>query len=92
MKELLSQLGIDTIGYYSSRGNYIIEVDDDRQFGRLYSLLDKSDLVEESEDDSLITQYNSSQVFISTDGKYQLTLLSDFDTDKYQLVVREIKG
>lgn len=88
MNDFLKSLGITESGHYSSKGNYIIDTDE-KTFARYYSTLDKSDEVEASEDESIVTQYSSSFVF--TSDKYQLTLLSDFDTDKYQLVVREIK-
>ena len=89
MKEFLRKLGITQAGYFSSSGNFVIDFEKDLDLARIYSLLDKSDLVEESDDDSFINQNNMYQVF--TSDEYQLTLLSDFDSDRYQLVVRELK-
>lgn len=89
MHEFLKEIGITDPGHFSAKGNFIIDIPDDKTFGKYYSILDKSDLVEESEDDSVVSSYNTFQIFLS--DKYQLTLISDFDTDKYQLVVREIK-
>ena len=89
MKEFLRKLGITQAGYFSTQGNFVIDFDNDLELARAYSLLDKSDLVEESDDDSFINQHSMCQVFLS--DEYQLTLLSDFDSDRYQLVVRELK-
>lgn len=85
---LKNTLGIKDVGHYSKSNSYIIDIDDSDYYGKIYSILDKSDEVEEDEDSSMITIHNSNIVFRSDD--YQLTLVADFDQDTYKLVVVNI--
>ena len=52
MKEFLRKLGITQSGHYSSNNNYVIDLDDSKDYDKICSILDKSDLVEEHKDNS----------------------------------------
>ena len=87
LEKFLEKLGITQVGHYTKTNTYIIDIDDSDEYGKIYSLLDKSDEIEEDEDSSTITVHNSNLVFES--DNYQLTLIADFDQDTYKLVCKE---
>ena len=87
LKKFLEQLGITQVGHYTKSNSYIIDIEDSNEYGKIYSLLDKSDEVEEDDDSSTITIHNSNIVFESEE--YQFTLIADFDQDTYKLVCKE---
>lgn len=87
LEKFLEKLGITQVGHYTKTNTYIIDIEDSDEYGKLYSLLDKSDEIEEDEDSSTITVHNSNLVFES--DNYQLTLIADFDQDTYKLVCKE---
>lgn len=88
MEKFLKNLGIDQVGHYNNKNNYIIDIDDSNTYGKIYSRLDKNELLEENEDSSTITMHNSHIVFES--DKYQFTLIADFEQDTYKLICKEI--
>lgn len=87
LKKFLEQLGITQVGHYTKSNSYIIDIEDSNEYGKIYSLLDKSDEVEEDDDSSTITIHNSNIVFESEE--YQFILMADFDQDTYKLVCKE---
>ena len=90
LEKFLKELGITETGHYTKSNSYVIDIEDSNDYGRIYSRLDKSDLVEEDEDTSNVTVHNSNIVFESDD--FQFTLIADFDEDTYKLVCKELKG
>lgn len=88
MEKFLKELGINQIGHYNSKNNYIIDIEDSEEYGKIYSKLDKSDLLDENDDSSTVTMHNSHIVFESDD--YQFTLIADFENDTYKLVCKDI--
>ena len=89
MKKLLKDIGITESGHMSSKNNYIIDLDDSDHFNRIFSKLDKSDLVEENEDSSVVNLEVTNILYLA-DG-YSLNLIADFDQDTYRLVVTELE-
>ena len=87
LEKFLEKLGISQVGHYSKTNTYIIDIEDSDEYGKIYSLLDKSEEIEEDEDSSTITVHTSNIVFESE--TYQLTLIADFDQDTYKLVCKE---
>ena len=45
MKELLNKLGITQAGYFSKDKSYIIDFDDDKEYNKGFSRIDKSNLL-----------------------------------------------
>ena len=90
MKELLKEIGITEEGHMSSDSNYIIDLDDSDHYNRIFSKLDKSDLVEENEDSSVVNIEVTNILYLA-DG-YSLNLIADFDQDTYKLVVTELEN
>ena len=87
LEKFLEKLGITQIGHYTKTNTYIIDIEDSDEYGKIYSLLDKSEEVEEDDDSSTVTVHNSNIVFES--DNYQFTLMADFDQDTYKLVCKE---
>ena len=87
MNELLKQIGIDAEPVKGENGRYNIDIEDSNEYGRYFSKLDKSDLVEEEQDASSVNFENSSIQF--TNDNYTLTLIADFENDTYSLNIRE---
>ena len=87
MEEFLRKIGIRYTGEYTDDGNYYIELEDDDQYARVYSSLDKSLEVEEDEDASQLTDDTSSIQYIN--DNYTITLLADYDSEQYALICRE---
>ena len=87
MNELLKQIGIDAEPVKTEDGNYNIDIEDSNEYGKYFSKLDKSDLVEEDQDASSVNFENSSIQFVN--DEYTLTLIADFENDTYSLSIRE---
>ena len=66
---------------WDKKRKYNIDIEDANEYGRYFSKLDKSDLVEEEQDASSVNFENSSIQL--TNDKYTLTLLADFENDTY---------
>lgn len=90
MKNLLKDIGITEVGYYSKEKNYVIDLEDSNHFNKVFSKLQKSDLVDENEDSSVVNLSVSNVLFLADD--YSLNLIADFDQDIYKLVVTELEG
>lgn len=88
MEEFLKELGITKQGRKNENGFYVIDIDDSDEFGKIFSKLDKSDLVDEDEESSSITLDSANITYLSDD--YTITLMGDFENDTdYKLVMRE---
>lgn len=88
MEEFLNSIGIHKEGTYSRSGSYIIDLDSDEDFGRIYTILDKSDEIEELSDNQLITVDEASVSYTSDD--YLITLTGDFNSGIYRLTCTEL--
>lgn len=60
MEEMLKQLNLDHLsGEYGKGGSYIIDLNSDAEFGRIYTLLDNAEEIYQEEDSVLLTVHNS---------------------------------
>jgi len=90
IKELINKLGFSKEGTFTNKKTYVIDINDSKEFSKVYSLLDKSSDVEEVDESNLLTVHNSSTLFLT--DEYQLNLLADFDHDSYKLVIIKSEG
>ena len=74
MKELLNNIGITQVGYYSSNNTYVIDFDDANEYDKAFSKLDKSDLVEENDDASVINVDVSNVMYMQKTLKMALNM------------------
>ena len=86
MEELLKSIGIEAAGEYTKNGSYVVDIRDYDEYGKYYSLLEKSDL-EEVQDTSQITLHTTNVTY--TNDQYQIVLQADLDEDLYKIVVTE---
>lgn len=86
MEELLKSIGITAKGEYTKNGSYVIDIRDYDEYGKYYSLLDKSD-IEEVQDTAQITLHTTNITYANDD--YQIVLQADLDEDLYKIVVTE---
>lgn len=86
MEELLKQIGITAKGEYTKNGAYVVDIKDYNEYGRYFSLLEKSEL-EEVQDTAQVTIHTTNVTYAS--DNYQIVLQADLDEDLYKLVVTE---
>ena len=86
MEELLKSIGITAKGEYTKNGSYVVDIKDYDEYGKYYSLLDKSDL-DEVQDTAQITLHTTNVTYANDD--YQVVLQADLDEDLYKIVVTE---
>lgn len=86
IEELLTELGITLRGNYSEEDNYVIDISNSNEYGRINSTLDRSDILEFIEDSSFLTEENANMTYKYEDD-YMLNLMADFDENTYQLVI-----
>lgn len=86
--KLLQEIGISTPAEKVG-DKYIVEVSNSNVYGAMYTKLDRSDLVEEDSDNSNISFDESRLEYVTTDEKYRLSLIADFDKDVYKLEIKE---
>lgn len=86
MEEFLKSIGITAKGEFAKEGVYVIDIKDYNEYGKYFSLLEKSDL-EEVQDTCQMTIHTTNVTYASED--YQLVLQADLDEDLYKLVVTE---
>lgn len=86
MEELLKKIGITDKGEYTKNGAYVIDIKDYNDYGKYFSLLEKSDL-DEVQDTSQITIHTTNVIYASDD--YQIVLQADLDEDLYKLVITQ---
>ena len=88
MEEFLKELGIDGELNAGKNGVYVLDIMDSDEYGKIYSKLDKSKLLDEVTDNSQIT-YSTANIQYESDD-YIITLLADFDNDSYKMTIKEI--
>lgn len=87
MQEFLKELGINLELYKTDDGDYSADIANSNEYGRIFSKLDKSDLIEEEQDCSTVTFDNSNIQYVNDD--YTITIIADFENDVYKLHIRE---
>ena len=87
MEEFLKELGINKEPTESEDGVLVIDIANSDEYAKYYSLLEKSDLVEEDQYSSQLTLEASSIQYVNDD--FTITLLSNLEADTYQLTIKE---
>ena len=86
MEELLKSIGITARGEYTKDGAYVVDIKDYNEYGKYFSLLEKSEL-EEVQDTCQVTIHTTNVTYTTED--YQVVLQADLDEDMYKLVVTQ---
>ena len=90
IEQLLSELEIDGIVEQGDNDSYIVQIDSSDEFGKIFSKLEKSPIVDQWEENQVVTDQGSSLLYEVIDQPYMLNLIADFDSDVYQLIINEI--
>ena len=90
MQEILRQLGIQLAGEYSTTGSYIIDLDNDTEWGKVYTLLDNAEVLEQDEASVLLNVHDACLIY-NYDDTYRFVLKADFDNELYSLICSENK-
>lgn len=90
MEDFLNEIGITANLQKTDNNTYTMDISNSNAYGKIYSKLDNSDLVEEDIESSQITYNNSSIQFTSDD--YLITLLADFNEDTYKLTIKTLEN
>lgn len=88
VKEFAKSIGLEQDGYQDG-AKYIIELVDSNEFSRVYTLLDKSELLDIQEDATLLTDKVGELLYLSDD--YDVKLVGNFISDIYRVVITEGK-
>lgn len=88
VKEFAKAIGLEQDGYQDG-AKYIIELVDSNEFSRVYTLLDKSELLDIQEDATLLTDKVGELIYLSDD--YDVKLVGNFISDIYRVVITEGK-
>ena len=89
-REYLQSIGINKEGEYTEDA-YIVSLTNSNEYGRIFTILEKSDDLDIMEDNQVITEQGSSLMYESESQPFIISLLADFDQDIYQLVVNTIQ-
>lgn len=88
IKNFLNKLGISQEGV-ESEGKYVIDLGDSNAYSRVYTILDKSELVDLDVENMSMTEEESTMIYLS--DNYDLTLGANFNDNKYTLTIEEAK-
>ena len=88
-EELLDRLDILERGKLSN-DRYVITLVDSDDYGRIFSKLDKSSILDIIEENQVVTEQGSSLMYEDDEEKFLLNLIADFDSNQYQLVLDKI--
>lgn len=88
LKEILKEIGIKQEAKLMEDDCYVVQLNNSNDYGRIYSILENSDIIEIDDDSSVLT-YESSSIQYNGDG-FIITLISDFDADTYKLTIKEV--
>lgn len=91
MEKMLQELGIFEPGQAGKNNSYVVDLDSDLAWGKIYSLLETNEDVEQMEDNTLLTVHNASVIYVYKD-KYQLNLKADFDNEIYSLICSKLSS
>ena len=90
-EEYLDSIGILDRGNISDDGAYVVDLNTSDDYGKIFSKLEKCEDLEILQDSQVVTEQGSSLIYESKSTNYILNLISDWESDKYQLVINNIE-
>lgn len=87
---VLKKLGLHYTGTYTEDGAFVVDLANDSDFGKVYSVLDDAQDLDYQEDNSTLTADNANLNYIYGEDEYLITLMADFENEHYQLTLTEI--
>ena len=86
MEEFLNSIGINKRGTYSDDNSYVIDLSNDREYAKYYSILDRIDELDLLEDSSTVTFDNANVMFQS--DEYIINIIADWNANTYKIVIK----
>lgn len=90
VEDYLKSINIPYTGEISNNDSYVIDLSNSNDYGKIYSILDKSEDLDLLDDNQVVTEQGSSLIYESDSTNYMVNLISDWDSNKYQVVINEI--
>lgn len=90
IEEYLSTLNIRYEGEIGEDNSYVIDIPNSQDWGSVFTKLDKSEDLEALENNQVVTEQGSSLVYQSLSEPFLISLIADFEGDRYQLIVNQI--
>ena len=90
MKNLLTKIGISQAGHFEKDGSFVIDFENDSDYNKAFSRLDRTELVEENPEASSISL--DASIVVYQNDEYILQLVANFDNNSYQLRVKEVEN
>ena len=90
VEDYLKSINIPYTGEISNNDSYVIDLPSSNDYGKVYSILDKSEDLDLLDDNQVVTEQGSSLIYESDSTNYMVNLIADWDSNKYQVVINEI--
>lgn len=87
INELLQELNINKEYEKIDNRTYSITIDNSNEFGKIFTKLDNSNIIESLEDSQLVTNEGTSLIY--ENEEYLLTLQANFENDIYNLIITD---
>ena len=87
---VLKNLGINKSGTYSEDGSFVVDIDSSDEFGKIFSILEDSDLLIPQEDNGILTDESANMNYLYEDEDFLISLSGDLENDIYQMTITEI--
>lgn len=87
---ILKNLGVDKSGTYSEDGSFVVDIDSSDEFGKIFSILEDSDLLIPQEDNGILTDESANMNYLYEDEDFLISLSGDLENDIYQMTITEI--
>ena len=92
IEEFAKKLNLKYTGTYSEEEkSYVIDLPNSNVYGDVYIKLENNNLVDLLEDNQVITEEGSSLTYEAVNEPFIISLLADWSSDQYQVVITEIK-
>ena len=92
--EVLKKLNINKKGSYSSKEEFVVDIEDSDEYGKIYSKLDNNPYVSLYEENCHVTADNATMYFEfepDDDTTFILILTADFNENIYKLSIKQLK-
>lgn len=90
VEDIIKVLGLKNSDFKTNGKNYIYNITDSDAFSHFFNLLDNDDRFEEDLDLQDINLFTNNIVFLEDTGKFEITMVADFEHDIYTLTITEV--
>lgn len=88
LEELINKkVGKSFTGYFSTNGQYVVDITDPLDYPKVYSALDKNPDLEELSENNIINESLVSVNYLYPEMNAQITLNADLDNFEYSVII-----